>query len=190
MPEAEYINFGQKLAFHTAPTLLGIKCANLISLSCDEYDIDAHCEYFNRKVCSKGLEMKVLCRCEKLARILIYNKKMLSERIKDKNVRIMLEKCGYDKNASTDECLEYLGSRISCCDSFPHEIGIFLGYPLEDVEGFIRNKGENFKLCGCWKVYGNAESAQRTFTSYDRCRKFLCRKLNEGADIYQALRIS
>ena len=39
---------------------------------------------------------------------------------------------------------------------FPHEIGIFLGYPLADVAGFIRNKGRNCKCIGTWKVYGDA----------------------------------
>ena len=61
---------------------------------------------------------------------------------------------------------------------------------LGTVKGFIENNGGNFKLCGCWKVYGNVEAAERTFANYGRCRKFLCNKLNEGIDIYQALRIS
>ena len=37
---------------------------------------------------------------------------------------------------------------------FPHEIGVFLGYPLEDVVGFIRHRGKCFTCCGCWKSYG------------------------------------
>lgn len=61
---------------------------------------------------------------------------------------------------------------------------------LGDVVGFIENKGENFKLCGAWKVYGSVEKAKRTFSNYDKCRFFLCNKLNEGEDIYQALKIS
>ena len=97
---------------------------------------------------------------------------------------------GYSENFSLEECLDRLSVRIRESESFPHEIGIFLGYPVEDVVGFIENKGENFKLCGTWKVYGNVENAKRTFSNYVKCRAYLCNKLNEGADIYQALKIS
>ena len=36
--------------------------------------------------------------------------------------------------------------------SFPHELGLLLGYPVEDVLGFIRNEGRNYLYCGYWKV--------------------------------------
>ena len=75
-------------------------------------------------------------------------------------------------------------------ESFPHEIGIFLGYPAEDVRGFVENGGCNYKLCGCWKVYGSVESARRKFAAYDRCREYLCGRLEQGEDLYQALKIS
>ena len=91
---------------------------------------------------------------------------------------------------SLEKDLNRLSKRIAEESEFPHEIGIFLGYPTEDVEGFIANKGDNFKLCGCWKVYGDEEKAKRLFINYDRCRSFLCNKLNEGSDIYRALKIS
>ena len=86
--------------------------------------------------------------------------------------------------------LEQLSDRLCLEQEFPHEIGIFLGYPLEDVDGFITHQGENCKLCGCWKVYGNVEQARRTFASYEKCRVFLCAKLSKGCNILQALKIS
>jgi len=73
------------------------------------------------------------------------------------------------------------------CGSFPHEIGAFLGYPVEDIRGFISNSGKNCLLCGYWKVYANAEKAQRTFNKYDRCRSILFDKLKSGLDLFQAI---
>lgn len=87
-------------------------------------------------------------------------------------------------------CFTGLRKRIRCHSEFSHEIGIFLGYSPDDVIGFIQNKGENYLLCGYWKVYGNKERAERTFKNYDKCRKFLCNKLNQGIDLYQALKIN
>lgn len=190
MSLTEYKSFSHKLAFHSAPTLLGIKCANLISLSAEEFDIAIHSEMFNKKAESKGLKSRILCSCGKKVLLLVYSEKLLEKRLADSSVRDMLRSFGYDDCFTLDEFFERLSQRISENGDFPHEIGIFLGYPLEDVIGFIENKGGNFKFCGCWKVYGCEEKARRTFANYEKCRKFLCNKLNEGADIYQALKLS
>ena len=190
MPEAEYENFGRKLAFYTAPTLLGIKCASLISLSCAEFDLEFHSEYFNSRAAGKMLKIKILRSSESRKLLLVYNEKLLTKRLSECDVKGILKKYGYNDGYSLDECLDYLSERFGKGESFPHEIGLFLDYPVEDVVGFIRNKGENFQLCGAWKVYGSEENARRAFANYDKCRKFLCNKLNEGIDIYQALRIS
>lgn len=189
MSKTEYERFGRTLAFHTAPTLLGIKCANLISLSKDEFDTDRHSQIFNSRAFSKGLKSRILCDCKKRTLLLVYSEKLLSKRLEDEGIRNLLKKYGYKRSFGIEESLDMLSERICENEDFPHEIGVFLGYPIEDVVGFIENKGENFKLCGCWKVYGCEESARRTFRNYEKCRTFLCNKLNEGTDIYQALKI-
>jgi hypothetical protein len=186
----ECANFEQKLAFHTAPALLGIKSANLISLKCGEFDIDANVKHFNRRADSKGLRMKILCSCEKHTLVLVYSKNRLAKQLADPERKALLQTFGYDSAFTLEEYLEKLSERISESNDFPHEIGLFLEYPIEDVVGFIENKGDNFKLCGYWKVYGNPEKARRTFDNYNKCRKFLCNKLSQGNDIYQALHIS
>ncbi len=190
MSKAEYDNFGQKLAFHSAPTLLGIKCASLISRSSSEFDLDFHSEYFNRRACVKGLKSRILCSCGSRRLLYVYSEKLLEKRLSDNAVKSVLTEYGYHENYTVDECLERLSLRIRESESFPHEIGIFLGYPVEDVLGFIENKGENFKLCRAWKVYGSVENARKAFANYAKCRKFLCNKLNQGDDIYCALKIS
>ncbi len=190
MERTDYIDFEKKLAFHTAPTLLGIKCSNLMSLPLHGFDVDSYSETFNRKAASKGLKIKTLCECSERRLVLICNEKLLKKRLSEPETRRMLSEFGYSWDMSCSECLDMLSERIRTSGEFPHEIGIFLGYPLEDVEGFIRRKGEKCKLCGYWKVYGSVENAKRIFDNYDKCRKFLCNKLNEGEDIYHALRIS
>lgn len=73
--------------------------------------------------------------------------------------------------------------KIAGGESFPHEIGIVLGYPPEDIEGFKRYKGRNFKCCGYWKVYGNAERAQKMFDAYTLCREKLMQALQNGVTL-------
>ncbi len=190
MSYKEHYNFGEKLAFHTAPTLLGIKCASLISMSPKEFALEQHSAIFNEKMQARGLKSRILCNCGRRTLLLVYNEKMLTERLSDPIISAMLRSFGYDMEKPLASQLGFLAERIRQNGDFPHEIGLFLDYPVEDVIGFIKNKGENFKLCGCWKVYGSEEAAKRTFANYDKCRRFLCNKLTQGADIYSALKIA
>ena len=182
--------FERKLALHTAPSLLGIKAASLINLKKSELDIGEHARYFNRKAGMKGLKIEILCECNERILILLYNEKLLSEQLREKERLELLESFGYSPEWGLPDMLKRLSERVKESCGFPHEIGLFLSYPVEDVKGFIENDGENFKFCGCWKVYGNEEKARRTFENYNKCRKYLCNKLNMGETIYEALKIS
>lgn len=180
--------FERKLAYHTAPALLGIKPASLFSVSMDEFD-DAEIESFNRKVACKGLRLKAISVYNGRKLIMLYNKMKLDNQLRNAENAALLEKYGYKKGMTTKAMLDKLAERIFENSDFPHEIGIFLGYMIEDVCEFIKNGGSNFKFCGYWKVYGDVEKARRTFENYDKCRNFLCNKLSKGSDIYQALKI-
>jgi len=189
MSREEYRSFGRKLAYHAAPTLLGIKCASLVSLSRLEFDLSVHLSIFNRRASDKGVKIRIMHICDTRCVLLVYNEKKLCERLHEKQTASMLLSEGYDLSGRLDAMLDRLSKRMENC-TFPHEIGLFLDYPAEDVKGFIENNGGNYKLCGCWKVYGSEEHARRKFENYEKCRRFLCNKLDEGYDIYRALRIS
>ncbi len=64
-----------------------------------------------------------------------------------------------------NRCWHSLSQRLCCEEDFPHEIGVFLGYPLADVIGFIQNRGKNFTACGYWKVYTDPTAAQEPLTA-------------------------
>ena len=49
----------------------------------------------------------------------------------------------------------------------PHELGIFLGIPIEDVKDFMECTNKKCLLCGYWKVYNNYYTAEKTFKQYD-----------------------
>ena len=89
------------------------------------------------------------------------------EQLADPQVRAYLAEQGYHAGGSCRDLLRQLAGRLCFQEGFPHEIGLFLGYPLADVEGFIRNKGQGYACCGLWKSYGDPGKARRYF---DRCR--------------------
>ena len=83
--------------------------------------------------------------------------------------------------------LNCLQARFAEGGGFPHEIGLFLGYPPEDVRAFVATGGAGCKLCGYWKVYHNVEAARACFARYDACRDRLCRAIAQGTTISQLL---
>lgn len=186
MSHEEQTAFEKKLAFHAAPTLMGIKCGALFSLSSKDFDIDENISLFNKKAVKKKLKIRTFCPCGERKLIFVYKEDILLKRISEENTKRLLINFGYDVS-SIDKALNKLSERIKCTENFPHEIGAFLDYPACDIYGFIENKGENYKLCGYRKVYGDVDKAKKTFIIYDKCRKFLCDKLNQGTDLYSVL---
>jgi len=64
----------------------------------------------------------------------------------------------------------------------PHEVGIFLGIPVKDVEAFIDCNGKQCILCGYWKVYHDREKALKVFESYDKTRENVVRLLKQKVE--------
>lgn len=55
---------------------------------------------------------------------------------------------------------------------FPHEIGVFLGFPIDDVIALSRTRDKIMSIASYWKVYAMPESTKRTFDLYDGLRSF------------------
>jgi hypothetical protein len=88
-----------------------------------------------------------------------------------------LQRLGYGDITNIMDALDILRSRF--IRSFPHEIGIFLGIPYEDVKGFIKNSGANFITNGYWKVYSDPKRAAKTFQEYDYSRICVMKSMME-----------
>lgn len=189
MSKTERSNFERKLAFHAAPALLLAKTSNLLSVKNSEFSVAEHVELFNSKVSSKGIKMRVLNSSDRNSLLMVYSEKLMRKKLSNKDVLRFLDIYGYHECRETEDFLSVLSGRFSSCDEFPHEIGLFLDYPVEDVTGYIENKGDNYKICGYWKVYGDENAANSRFNSYTRCREYLCNKLSSSTDLYQALHI-
>ena len=189
-------NFETVMIEQCAPVLAGLKPAGLFRYETrDCADLARRVRSWNEQLDEKGLCVRVLKGCMRTHQYLVYvyRESRLRVLLAQPQVRDFLCKEGYTLPEQSDDyapLLRQLSRRLCCEADFPHEIGVFLGYPVEDVIGFMENKGKNYVLCKYWKVYHHAERAKHTFESYDRCRAFLCNQLNQGYDLYQALKIS
>ena len=79
--------------------------------------------------------------------------------------------------------LETLRAHLKTNPTFPHEIGVFLDYPLSDVKAFIEHAGADYCCAGIWKAYSDPISAQRTFALYRKCRKVYMACYRRGLSI-------
>ena len=130
----------------------------------------------------------VLCFCLNLhdhtALIYVVRLRRLQADLSDPAVGEFLSSFGYTSKNAIDALL-ILRQHLMQSGTFPHEIGIFLGYPLADVKGFIINHGHNCLCCGDWKVYSDPENAVKTFRRYCKCKQIYRRMWEQGKDLRQ-----
>lgn len=168
-----------------APTLAGIKTGSLfnVSISSDS-DFKKDIISFNRSMREKGVRIIPLKICETYALIYLYRPDMLGRDLSDPMAASILKRFGYSLNSS-DSCVAGLVRRLKSSPMFPHEIGLFLGYPPADVDGFIKSPNEGFCEVGYWKVYSDAEKARRVFRRYKQCTEEYGRMLRSGRTLEQ-----
>ncbi len=170
------------LVRHCAPTLAGMKTGNMFTCeygSRDELRRDVR--RLNGTLSRKGLRVLPLRYNGKRALIYIYRPSRLRRDLADSAASQILEKYGYE--GTPERCIARLIKRVAACEEFPHEIGLFLGYPPEDVCGFMEKGAGECKLVGCWKVYGDAAAAQKTFDKYKKCTAAYCACYAAGRSI-------
>ncbi len=164
-------------------TLSSLKTASLFTVKLEsELTLDADISSWNEKFIGTGIKLRLLKIGKDSALVYIYRQDMLLSDMNNSKASALLFQYGYE-NLSIDKMIERLSKRLSKYEEFPHEIGLFLGYPPEDVEGFICNKGRKCNLCKYWKVYGNEDEALLKFAKYDKCKAVYKKLWQNGRDI-------
>lgn len=170
---------------YCAPTLAGIKTGNLFNCAYKSVsDFYRRLERIQTKLESKGIKIFPLRFSNNRVLIYVYRSNRLEADLKDKMALEILSSYGYSTDyVDINEFLIRLKTRINEASSFPHEIGLFLGYPPIDVNGFIINGGKGSKCTGCWKVYGDEKRAIELFHKYKECTRCYGEKWLQGKSI-------
>lgn len=185
-------NFETVMVEQCAPVLAGIKPANLFRHETrDKAGLARTVARWNAQLNGRGLRLRILKECPQghWYLLYLYRPARLGAILAGEEIGRFLAREGYHLPAlpdSPDGCralLDQLARRLAHGDAFPHEIGIFLGYPLSDVVGFIQNQGRNFTCCGCWKSYGDPDAAQRYFDQLRKCTTIYLRLFHSGTSI-------
>lgn len=168
---------------HCSPTLAGIKTGNLVSCTFGSKEqMMQILRQWNKRFTKKGLCILPLRYRDGMALVYLFRTEKLIQDLQNEKIRKLLKERGYVCD-SLACCMLHLRKRLKESQEFPHEIGAFLGYPPEDVCGFIEQKAKNFKCVGCWKVYGNEEEAKKCFEQYRKCTKIYYNQYRMGKNI-------
>ena len=177
----------QLLVEHCSPTLAGIKTGNLFSCAyTSKEQLISVIRSLNRRLVPKGIRILLLRYSEKRALIYVYRPTALKKDFRNPATADLLAETGYHCNSAV-RSVSFLARKLRGNDTFPHEIGLFLGYPPEDVKGFILHKAADYKCVGCWKVYGNEEKAREIFSLYKHCTAVCCLKWHAGVDLEELI---
>ena len=170
---------------HGSPTLAGLKTGNLFNCSYSgKKELWDTLRSLNRRLVPKGVRIIPLRLSEEKVLLYIYRPRKLKQDFAVKETADLLKEYGYLVD-NLGKCIAQLSRRLNETEEFPHEIGLFLGYPSEDVKGFIENRAKGYKCIGCWKVYGNEQDAKKQFERYRECTNVYCTQWANGKSIEQ-----
>ena len=97
--------------------------------------------------------------------VLFINEEALDSALTNTKCINFLKFLGYPKEYRLDIYIQILMGKLKTKD-FPHEIGIFLGYPLKDVVGFMGYGSYKLSKIKYWKVYGDTEVSDKVYNKF------------------------
>ncbi len=156
-----------QLILQCAPFLKGIKIACILNIT------EANSRELYEILEGTGIKFKILTRNHGKCLVLLYRRESFSRYLKRTDVREFLGSYGYE-DVEPEKMLERLSKRVCQYSDgeicFPHEIGAFLDYPIDDVKCFIEKDGKDSLFSGYWKVYNNPGRAKMIFWAYDKAK--------------------
>lgn len=175
-----------QIALQCAPLISGLKVSNLLIISAED-------EALVRGILRRsGISFFRLLRTGEKVTFLLFRKNPLEAYLKQQEVEAMLAEAGYAE-PSLGNILSTFQKRyahyMSAGGRFPHEMGLLLGYPAEDVKGFVENEGKNFLYSGYWKVYADVEEKRRLFQKFENAKETVIQLLSYGVGIQDILDI-
>ncbi len=172
------------LAMETAEVLAGIKPANLIRIAnrtqpCGRNLYRLWQRFGTKMLKGSALNFYVLRSSSTEHLLLFYDRDLLQRRLSGRTGAAFLRRCGYRQPGSLEDCLRQLRQRFKE-ESIPHEVGIFLGYPLKDVTAFM---GWTDRPASCqrdWKIFGKTHRSVALAETFAHSRTMMIEALQQG----------
>lgn len=175
---------GNQLVLQCAPLIVGLKMSNLFIIQ------NEHISKMYRLLKESRISYYVFLVTEKMSTLFLYDREKLENFLSKKQTRLFFQEEGY-----LDFDLQKVLFRFRCQyrlywsgkRDFPHELGLLLGYPIEDVNGFILNKGKKSLYTGYWKVYDDVQGKKELFRMYELAKETLIQLVFNGISIAEII---
>ncbi len=157
------------IGYLISPVITGIKPSSTITLNDTRRKIYSYWIENGHSILSQyNLEAITLKESQDSIILLVYDRYNLDEHLRLEKNKNFLCSYGYGDPIILEKCLNCLKNRVNGA-AFPHESGIFLGIPSEDVVGFLNEEECLFE--GYWKVYSNNYKVKEIFYLYEKSRE-------------------
>ena len=173
-----------QLAMQCAPVIMGLKISNLLIIPNENTDKV-------RKILEgSNLSSRILFVQKEKTILLVYREDCLIKYLLQNKIKELLWQLGYREFELEKLLSVFSGRYIRYCrygGNFPHEMGVLLGYPIEDVIGFMENEGKNFLYTGYWKVYANIGEKIHLFQEFESAKETLIQLVAMGVSIMEVI---
>ncbi len=173
-PESQTCRGTRCIIEHIGATIIGVKPACLISIQ--EKDFLAECK--KHFTCGSPVSFVIVKGVKTRKQLFIYHKERLESLLSNAEIHTFLVKQGYPE-AGTSETYVRLLVRKLRGTQFPHEIGLFLGYPLQDVLGFMGAPIPFSKTMG-WRMYGDTRASEKVYFKFRSARRYVRKVMREA----------
>ena len=120
-------------------------------------------------------------------RVLFINEKSMEKVLVNKRCINFLKFVGYPADYELNDYMDELVFRLQS-EEFPHEIGVFLGYPLKDVRGFMGYGKNELVEVKNWRIYGDKEISYEVYNNFMR-DKAIMKEMIESMNINELRRV-
>lgn len=169
------------LTLGTAEVLAGVKPANLLRISNRRYPCGRNMyqlwQRYGQQLLENSSIVAATMRCDDSGvLLLIYSPTLLQRRLNSRSSRTFLHSLNYRQPRNITTTLEDLTAHF-VDDEFPHEIGLFLGYPLKDVSAFMGRTPLKATAQRLWKIYGHGRRSHALADLYHHQHQRIAHKL-------------
>ncbi len=173
-----------QMALQCAPVITGLKIANLLIVQNDSFLL------VEQMIAETDLSCYVVSVTGTRTAVLIYDETRLQDYLGQEAVKGSMYQFGYTDLTLSSVLIKFrkrYQEYMHTAEAFPHEMGLLLGYPVEDVIGFIDNQGENALLTGYWKVYRNPVHKKELFHQFECARDHLIQMVHRGVSMAELI---
>ncbi|MCK5450900.1 MAG: DUF3793 family protein [Candidatus Omnitrophica bacterium] len=176
----------EHLMIQTSPVLVGVKPSVLTGI-CDTERchginfLDLWEKEKENIINDLGLSCRELKTTLRGKQLLFFDPDELKRTLMIRDNAEFLKRFGYFSCVSEKDYLDELKVRFNG-RNFPHEIGVFLGYPLKDIKGFIYRESKPLAALSRWRIFGDPTGSLKLMELHKQVESVFKQLMDKGKD--------